>query len=170
MKSGQRVSKLIPATGAVVLVAAILQGCLGSGIFRPVKASDKDSSGVFDGTWDTVVKSTETRQTIAGNWVANCNDLAGTQLPRMSVQDGEIALQFRNNRHTTFLNSSGQFRFEIPMEGTVSESSRSDTAISDGALTFILCGSLESKTGFQTFGVAQFANAGCTSKTTLVKV
>jgi len=154
------------------LVAVALQGCLASGVTKPVKASDKVSSGVFDGRWDTVIKSTASTQKIAGsgNWTFSCTDLSGQRLPAMIVKDGEATLNFRGVQYQAYLNDSGQFRFEMPMSEVASESSRSDSAISNGKMTFILYGSLERLEGFQTFGVAQFANAGCTSKTTIAKI
>ena len=69
-----------------------------------------------------------------------------------------------NRQNVTYVNSNGQFRFEVPTEFEAKAAGRSDSSVNDGAITLILIGSLSDQKGSFTIGVAQFANNGCTSE------
>lgn len=141
-----------------------LQGCLSSFVAKPISETNKDTTGAFDGQWTGVVKSTAGQQQGTGNWRLTCNDRAGDKFGPIVVNGGQATMPLLNKQNTTFVNSKGQFRFEVPTETSVSESDRSDTSLNNGAVTLILNGSLTEQTGHFIIGIAEFANSGCTSK------
>lgn len=136
-----------------------LQGCA-STVLSPVSESKKDSSGQYDGKWHGIVKSTASKQSGGGGWELSCADMAGQNLGTISVANGVATL----GKDTAFINQSGQFRFEIPVNEVAAASGTSDATISNGKMTIIMYGSLEKQSGTLTYGIAQFSNNGCSSK------
>lgn len=138
-----------------------LFGCA-STMLKQVDQSDRDTTGTYDGLWNATVVSTVTNQPQPGGWVTRCGDRSGEDLGNFVVSNGEASLGAE--LPSTYVNESGNFRFAIPLEEVATASTRSDASITNGNMTYILHGSLKSKKGKTTLGIAQFGNSGCTSK------
>ncbi len=142
---------------------ALLQGCLlATAVIRPVAESDKDTSGTYDGRWTGLVTRTAKKQVGPGNWTFNCNDRSGDKY-MIDINNGTVTTNYNNLRHSTFINTGGKFRFEIPTERAAKAAGTSDKSINNGDITVILVGALdEPKAGSVTFSIAEL-NAGCSS-------
>ena len=145
------------------IAALLLQGCLSTLVTKPISESSRDTSGTFDGQWAGTIESTAGQQYGPGNWTFTCDDRSGDRFGPISVKDGKATMPMADKMNETFVNSEGQFRFEVPIDTEATAGGTSDSSINDGAITLILIGSLSSQTGSFTIGIAQFANDGCTS-------
>jgi len=143
------------AMAAVLTVA--LQGCA----VKPVSQSDRDQSGAFDGVWNATVVNTPRIQYGPGNWEFSCGDQTGRSLGKIMVNNGVAKTQMVDQQ--AYVNSSGRFKFEIPMGEVAAASGTSDSTITNGDMTFILSGSLKSEKGSMVYGIAEFGNTGCRS-------
>ncbi len=161
-----RYKAIVVSTG--ILFTFVLQGCA-STVLKQVSESNRDETGQYDGNWKGTIKSTASKQSLGGNWTLTCGDRAGTNLGIISVVDG-VATIGKRNISTAFVNQSGKFRFEIPIEEVAAASGTSDATISNGKMTILMYGSLESGTGKYTLGIAQFGNNGCSSKVVYERV
>lgn len=140
-----------------------LQGCLSSLVVKPISEANKDTSGAFDGQWIGTIQSTPARQQGPGNWTMTCTDRTGDKFA-INVSGGEANMPLANRQNNTYVNSKGQFRFEVPTESSASASGTSDSSLNNGAITLILTGSLTDQSGNFVIGIAELANSGCTSK------
>lgn len=146
-----------------ITLALPLQGCLSSLVVKPISEANKDTSGAFDGRWTGTIKSTPAKQQGPGNWTMTCTDRTGDKFA-INVSGGEANMGLANRQNKTFVNSKGQFRFEVPTGSNVTASGTSDSSLNDGSVTLILTGSLEDMAGNFIIGIADLSNAGCTSK------
>ena len=151
----------------VLLSSGSLLGCA-STVITQVDQSDRDTAGAFDGVWNAKVVSTTTNQPLPGGWQVKCSDRTGEDLGNIVVSNGEASLH--KDVPGTFVSSSGRFRFAIPMTEIATASARSDSSITNGKMTYIMYGSLESGKGTTLVGVAQFGNSGCHSKVKFKKL
>ena len=145
----------------VWVFVVLIQGCA-SGIVRPVAETDEDPAGSFDGIWQVVINKAPGIQYGPGNWTLNCNGAESEM--RLAVQDSVIRMGFESRYHDAYVNQSGKFRFEIPLLQTAEASGTSDGSLDRGDMTLIVSGSLQEGSGFLTWGIAEFANNGCTSR------
>lgn len=149
---------LLPAVAGLLIV---IQGCA-SVVLQPVDESNKDQTGSFDGRWTITQEKTTGVQYGAGNWVFSCSGKPGPW-GRLKVDDGEVSINFKNKERNTFIGKSGQFRFEVPLEIVAEAKGTSDSSVDRGEMTMLLSGSLKKGSGFLTWGIAEFANNGCTT-------
>ncbi|OED37851.1 hypothetical protein AB833_22310 [Chromatiales bacterium (ex Bugula neritina AB1)] len=152
-----------------LLLSGLLQGCASTKL-KQVHRADRAISGAFDGTWKGEVISTAATQPGPGDWVMNCGDLSGTEIGQIAVVDGVANFGPHSESSTAYVNESGKFRFVIPMAEVATASGRSDSSISNGKMTFIMYGSLQSQRGTMVYGIAQFGNNGCASKVKFTRV
>ena len=157
-------NSLIPAIASVF----ILQACAPAG-FRPVSEQKKDTTGSFDGRWVAVAGSTASTQQV-GNWRMICTNQQDKRYGPITVSNGEVSATLGTNSGKGFIDATGVFRVEVPTDATARETGTSDGSIGNGAITVILNGSLADQAGFLTFGIAEFANAGCATSVTYNKV
>lgn len=149
---------------AVTLGAILISGC-SSVVVKPVSESGKNNSGNYDGRWMTTAVHTRRLQYGPGNWQFTCEDRSGDQIGIIEVVDGKARFSWdESGTEGTFVSNSGKFRFEIPTGVVAAASGTSDSSISNGDMTALIYGSLKSGKGKFTLGIAQFGNAGCTSK------
>ncbi len=155
-----------PATGkrlTLSLLAACalsLSACV-SNVSSQVKESSKDQSGTFDGTWVAKVQKSPKRQTMPGNWIANCDGSEWNFTLR--VVDGVISHNLRASSDTTFVSSDGDFRFDIPVQTQAKARAGSEQTLGLTRQTLIVYGNLAKAKGRFTTGVAEFGNSGCTA-------
>ena len=155
-------------SASLIISACILQGCFPAG-FRPVSEENKDTSGSFDGRWIAVGQSTASTQRVE-NWTLRCADRKDISYGPINVSDGEATANLGRFKGEGFVDSSGNFRIEVPIEAEAKESGTSNSTIQDGAVTMIFTGSLAKQTGFLTFGIAQFGNSGCDTSVAYNKI
>lgn len=156
-------NKIIRNT-AVSLCMTLLAGC-SSLVVAPVSESSRTNSDAYDGRWLVTVVSTASKQHLPGGWVFTCPDRAGERIGLVVVNDGQAQMSWDEKGETpAFVNNRGKFRLEVPTGIVAAASSGSDSSISRGDMTALLYGSLKTGKGNFTLGVAEFANAGCTSK------
>ena len=148
-----------------ILLFAVLSACA-TNPSSAVKSADKDS-GIFNGKWRAAMQKSAATQ-FAGAWQLSCN--MGTSTFPLEVNDGVISLFLDAKPEKTYINSNGQFRFDIPLAEKSSESARSDVALTQGDTTLVLVGSLKKLKGRITFAVQEFGGAGCTSTVKYSKV
>ncbi len=148
--------------------ASILSGCAPAGL-RSVSEENKDTSGTYDGQWVAVGVSTASTQRV-GTWRLTCTDQQDKKFGPINVSNGQASLDIGNDEGKGFVDGAGIFRLEVPIEAIARASGTSDSSINNGAVTVILNGSLADQTGFLTFGVAQFGNAGCATSVTYNRV
>ena len=137
-----------------------LSACV-SNVSSQVKESNKDQAGVYDGTWVAKVQKSPQRQTMPGNWIANCDGSAWNFTLR--VNDGVISNNLRASRDTTFVSSDGDFRFDIPVQTEAKARAGSEQTLGLTKQTLIVYGNLAKAKGRFTTGVAEFGNSGCTA-------
>jgi hypothetical protein len=148
---------------AIVLGATMAAGC-SSVVVKPVSESNKDTDGTFDGRWLTTVTNTPGKQNGPGNWQFTCADQTDERLGIVTIDDGKAIFSWdQDGKSPAFVSDSGKFRFEIPTGIIASAGGTSDSQISNGDMTALIYGSLQSGKGKYTLGVAEFGNAGCTS-------
>lgn len=147
---------------ALVLIfgAVFLTSCV-SNISSQVKESDKDTTGAFDGTWIANVQKSPARQPMPGNWIANCD---GSEWNfRLFIADGVAQSNITGPDASTFVSSSGDFRFDIPQESEAKARGGSEGTLARTEQTMVIYGNLKNAKGRYTFAVAQFGNNGCTA-------
>lgn len=147
---------------ALVLIfcALLLTSCV-SNISSQVKESDKDTTGAFDGTWIANVQKSPARQPMPGNWIANCD---GSEWNfRLFIADGVAQSNITGPDESTFVSSSGDFRFDVPQEIEAKARVGSEGTLSLNKQTMVIYGNLKNAKGRYTFAVAQFGNNGCTA-------
>jgi len=152
----------------LIASACILQSCLPAG-FLPISEENKDSSGRFDGQWEAVGISTATTQRV-GIWRLTCSDKKDKTYGPIRVSDGRASTTIGGREGTGFIDSTGSFRLEVPVAVEARAAGNSDSTLNNGAVTIILNGSLADQTGLLTFGVADFANAGCATSVAYNKI
>ncbi len=146
---------------ALSFACVFFVGCA-STVSSPVTDENKDTSNVFEGRWVANVQRTAGTQLMPGNWRMSC--YTKPYIRRLTVANGRIALTDQRPVAFTYVNSEGQFRFEVPLTEKATESAISDLKILAGERTLILYGNLNTGKGRITYGVAQFGNNGCTAK------
>jgi len=88
----------------------------------------------------------------------------------IEVTGGEAFATLGRDIGTGFVDGAGNFRVEVPLDREAKAAGTSDVSINNGAVTVILTGSLAQQTGLLTFGVAEFANAGCATSVTYKQI
>ena len=147
----------------------LLQGCA-STVMHQVSESDRDLAGGYNGAWQGTVVRTAAKQYGPGNWELSCGNMAGRNVGQVSVEGGLAKLKIFGDVQQAYVNNDGRFRFEIPMAEVAAAGGNSDSSISQGKMTFILYGSLKKQAGTLTFGIAEFANNGCSSKVKFTRI
>ncbi|MEM7258951.1 MAG: hypothetical protein AAF404_16360 [Pseudomonadota bacterium] len=149
---------------AVILGTALLNGC-SSVVVKPVSESNKNTSGTYDGRWVATITNTAGTQYGPGNWQFTCADQTGKRVGIVSVADGKAQLSWdEDGKNSTYVGDNGKFRFEVSTGVVAAAGGTSDSSIGNGAMTLLIYGSLQSGKGNYTAGIAEFGNAGCTSK------
>lgn len=144
----------------LIFCAVSLTSCV-SNISSQVKESNKDTTGAFDGTWIANVQKSPARQPMPGNWIANCD---GSEWNfRVFVSDGVAKSNITGPNESTFVSTSGDFRFDIPQENEAKARGGSEGTLSRTEQTMVIYGNLKDAKGRYTFAVAQFGNNGCTA-------
>lgn len=145
----------------MLFVLAVFQTACVSNISSQVKAENKDETGVFDGRWIGNVQKSAGRQNMPGNWIAHCNgnpwELA------MNVRNGSVEIRRNNVKKTTYVDASGNFRFDVPLDGQARAFPGTVREIGLSKRSFILYGNLKKAVGRVTFGVKEFGYSGCTA-------
>ncbi len=162
-------NKKISTVFASLAFVLALQGCA-STVLKPVAESNRDVAGSFNGSYQGIVTNTALVQQAQGNWQFNCHDITGKNVGVISVVDGIATLGEEEGTPTAFVSKNGKFRFEIPLQEVAAAAGTSDATISNGNITIILYGSLDKGAGSMTYGIAEFANNGCTSKVEYKKI
>lgn len=145
----------------ITLCALTLTACV-SNVSSQVKESSKDQSGAFDGTWVAKVQKSAKRQPMPGNWIANCGGSAWSFTLR--INDGVVRNSIRGAANeSTFVSSTGDFRFDIPVKNDAKAAAGSDRSLGLAKQTMIIYGNLKKAKGRFTTGVAEFGNNGCTA-------
>jgi len=150
---------------AAICTALTLQAC-GS---APVKDSDRDQSGAFDGKWQMSVDKFAGLQYIE-NWNFTCNNPAFSN--DLIVASGKVILKpWRNSNksYTTNVDGKGRFVFELPLKSKATASGASATTIANGTRKLIVSGNLRKSSGSYMFGIKQFGWQGCRSKVKFIK-
>jgi len=150
---------------AAICTALTLQAC-GS---APVKDSDRDTSGAFDGKWLMSVDKFAGLQYIE-NWNFTCDNPAFAN--DMIIKGGKVIIKpWRNSgrSYTTNIDSKGRFKFELPLNSKASSSGASATTIANGNTKLIVSGNLRKSSGSYMFGIQQFGWQGCRSKVNFTK-
>ncbi len=144
----------------LALSALTMTACV-SNISSQVKESNKDQTGAFDGTWVANVQKSAGRQSMPGNWVANCDGSAWDF--RVRVADGVAKNSIRGSRESTFVSPTGDFRFDIPVKHEAKASAGSARDLALAKQTMVVYGNLKKAKGRFTYGIAEFGNNGCTA-------
>ncbi len=144
-----------------VLAIALLAGCA-SAVTSPISETNKDPNGTFDGQWKANVLKSPATQYLPGNWRLSCSGKPWDFAFR--VDDSLASIDYRQTKHFAYVDKAGRFRFEVPMNNNSTASGTSDISITRGERTMIINGSLKNTSGRITFGVAEFANQGCSAK------
>lgn len=145
----------------VLMVILSLTAC-GNEVRRTVAKEFKDTSGRFDGVWLAHMLETPSPQVVQ-NWRINCQSF--NQSIPISVSGGRVEAKINDELHWSYLSLSGRFRLEIPTGLRMSSPISTSDSLTDGRVTLVLQGDLlrEPRRGKFTFGISQFANAGCTT-------
>jgi len=155
--------KNITSATLYLLLAILLfvAGCA-STVFRPTEFTDRDLSGKFDGPWRVIVSKGAGIQYIE-NWEFTCADMS--QEFDFTVKESTIVLSSEKSEAIAYVSRPGKFKISLPLTSKSKSSGNSDSSLSRAENTLILRGRLsdENGKGLFTIGVAEFANAGCTS-------
>ena len=148
---------------AVMLVAAMFVAGCSQDVRRIVSADFRDKSGSYDGDWLAFMAQTPSPQIIQ-NWKVKCNSFE--QSIPISVEEGVVTTRINDVDHSTYISGNGRFRLEIPTGLKMSNPISSSATLIDGRVTLILQGDLgrDKPSGSFTFGIADFANVGCTTR------
>ena len=144
----------------LALCALTMTACV-SNVSSQVKESNKDQSGAFDGTWVANVQKSAGRQSMPGNWAANCDGSAWDF--RVRVADGVAKNNLTGSKESAFVSATGDFRFDIPVKNEAKASAGSDREISLAKQTLVVYGNLKKAKGRFTNAIAEFGNNGCTA-------
>lgn len=137
--------------------AALLLGACAS----PVKESERDTSGRFDGRWVGTVEEGIPSVVTSGNWTKRCS--SGDWQFGFVVDDGTVALPLRGEAEapSAFVDSSGYFRLVVP-RGDREVSSRESGSVGTSSLRWIFDGRLgEGEQVKFTVGDSKYGGAGC---------
>lgn len=146
---------------AIVLILVVfLQSCAGT-VGSQVRESDKDASSSFDGMYAIEVDHPGGRQSLGSGWFNDCG--ARKFSSQLSIQNSNVSWKVSEDQVAQgYINSSGKFRLELPLDSDQDVRSTSEV-LSDGGVTLILQGDLDDKTmkGLLVFGIGQFNGRGC---------
>jgi len=155
----KRTLRLTPI--ALFTTVLLLQACAAA----VVSDANKDTTGNYDGKWNATILKPAALQYV-GNWTVPCEQSEFSI--EMSVASGEVFINKFGSQETTstYINSNGNFVFEIPMENEVSESAASSTSLADGRTKIFFRGNLGEKTPSGSFevGIADLGWRGCYTK------
>jgi len=150
---------------AVVVIVVLVTGCA-SMVARPVDRADRDTSGIFDGTYTVTQRKGALKQNIE-QWVFTCESFDEEYQFTLAVRNGEVTIDGDDNTTSdVYVNAKGDFRAEYELADAAKESASSFASITSGKRTLIIQRNLSnrSSSGLITWGVAQFGNAGCTTR------
>ena len=104
-----------------------------------------------------------TKQTV-NRWIMNCGDMRNRFT--MTVEDSTIQFDNELGTHKAYVNEEGLFRMMMPLPGEARASGGTAESIHNGKGTLILEGNLggEEPFGQYTNGIAEFGNAGCSTR------
>lgn len=145
----------------LVLTSILLQAACVSNVSSATKESNKDSTGAYDGQWIAKVQRSAGQQAMPGNWIANCSGEAW-EFP-IKVEDGIAYLWLDIAKTNTFVSSTGDFRFDIPLSHQAQAKPGSDKEIGLKRTSRIIYGNLKKAKGRDTFAYEEFGNNGCTA-------
>lgn len=155
------------AAAAVISSVVLLQACATA----VVSDENRDTTGLFDGTWKATVLKPAGLQYI-GNWNVNCE--SSEYDIGMIVDQGQVFLGQPGDQNaiSTNISTQGKFLFEIPLEDNASTSSSSDVTLANASRILFLRGNLGSKkpTGSHVVGVADLGWQGCYTKVVFEKM
>jgi len=143
-----------------IAMAVSIQACAGS-VASIVKESEKDPDFGFDGVYDMVVDHPGGRQEMGSGWFTDCSPQSFKA--QIRVANSEVKMRWRDDLTLEgFVNQAGKFRLEkqLAEDGVKGRG----TTLSDGTVTIILQGHIQDDVmkGVLEYGIAQFANRGCT--------
>ncbi len=153
--------KIIPA---IILIVIALTGCPSA----VVQVSDRDIAGQYDGAWILTATRTSPIQRI-GTWRVDCRHNPFRY--RMDFEGGAAKI---SDTQTVYINSSGEFHFEIPTESDINVKPSSQDQVARKNITIIYKGQLNaiagSGSGTMTAGVEELNNRGCTTEFDVQKI
>ena len=151
-----------------LMVTTVLFGCcLAAGcsndVRRNISQEFADNTGRFDGAWNANMMETASPQVVQ-RWRINCQSF--NQSIPINVSSGRVETRINDTLYSAYISNSGRFRLEVPTELRMSSSLSSGESLTDGRVTLILQGDLlrQPPRGSFTFGIAEFANAGCSTR------
>lgn len=144
-------------------ICCLAAGCSSNDVRHTISSEFADNSGRFDGAWKAHMLETPTPQVVQ-RWRINCQSF--DQSIPINVSGGRVETRINDELHSAYLSRSGRFRLEIPTGLRMASSLSSGESLTDGRVTLILQGDLlrEPRRGRFTFGIAEFANAGCSTR------
>jgi len=152
----------------VLFCCCLLVGC-SNDVRRNISKEFADNSGRFDGVWKADMMETASPQVVQ-RWRINCQSFE--QSIPINVSAGRVETRINDTLYSAYISNSGRFRLEVPTELRMSSSLSSGESLTDGRVTLILQGDLlrEPRLGSFTFGIAEFANAGCSTRVSYNRV
>ena len=147
----------------ILLAGSLLAAGCSKEVRRIVSEDFKDQSGIYDGDWLAFMAQTPSPRIIQ-NWKVKCRSFE--QSIPITIGEGQVTTRINDIDHSTYISSNGRFRLEIPTGLKMSNPISSSATLLDGRVTLILQGDLgrERPSGSFTFGIADFANVGCTTR------
>jgi len=153
-----------------ILLSTTLFSC--ATFIQTVSEEDKDAEGTLNGTYAVVQHKAALKQNIE-RWVFTCSGLQEERSFTISALNGKLNIFADGGRPIdTYVDSSGKFRAEFPLDGVAKESALSEGSITKGKRTLIIRGRLspqKTTSGLLTVGIEQFGNTGCSSRLTIKK-
>jgi len=136
----------------VLFCCCLLVGC-SNDVRRNISKEFADNSGRFDGVWKADMMETASPQVVQ-RWRINCQSFE--QSIPINVSAGRVETRINDTLYSAYISNSGRFRLSL----------------TDGRVTLILQGDLlrEPRQGSFTFGIAEFANAGCSTRVSYKRV
>ena len=155
--SGEGASAARTAAVAVALVAS-LSAC--AGVTSAVREENRDTSGDFDGLWEARLVEGRKSYNRFGNWTLKCDSWSERFL--MNVDGGEITVSNIDGGPSTYVDGSGRFRLEVPVESR-EVSSRESGSVGRTERKLILNGNLgrDEPRIVYTLGEAKYGWGGC---------
>lgn len=151
-------------TSASIAGLLLLSSCAAT-LLKPIKESDKDTTGEYNGTWTLTQKALAANQSV-GDKLFKCTFYNSTAIIR--VNNGVGQLRYGKYSGKGNISNKGAFYIEIPTEHGFKSSSGTNS--SQNAITYIFKGFLakDASKGLYTIGMAELNNSGCSTKLTIV--
>ncbi len=151
---------------ATIIGASLLLQACASG---PVKDSQRDTSGKFDGNYRMNVQKMAGLQYVE-NWNMNCGGKAYSVPVTVKKGQAIIGLSVQGKKSfPTNIDDKGRFQLTIPLNKKASASGASATTMADGRRRLIVEGNLAKGSGSLVVGIKQFGWQGCRANVKYVK-